>query len=122
MMYAMTDLRKRVANERRIRGWSVRKAAQLGRISNSTWGGWENGALELGDAMRIAVATAFDWEPTWPENPPPDPFNAASDAPDLHKLADEIAALRAELADAVSELRAAADQPRRTAKKPPVRD
>jgi hypothetical protein len=65
----MDELRSRVARERKLRGLSVRGAAALGEISNTTWGNWEKGG-PLTDGVRLAVALAFGWPTTWPEAPP----------------------------------------------------
>ena len=63
------DLRRLVRTERTRRGLSIRDAATLGKISNTTWGGYEAGG-NLTPRVRTAVALAFGWMPDWPENPP----------------------------------------------------
>jgi transcriptional regulator with XRE-family HTH domain len=69
-----------VLRERRKRGWSVRRAAGAGHISNTTWGRYESGDLELSGAIRNAIAVAFGWPPDWPEREVPDWDAAVSDA------------------------------------------
>jgi transcriptional regulator with XRE-family HTH domain len=64
------DLRERVRQERRARGWSARDAANAGHISNTTWGRWEKGEIPLTPKTTRAIATAFDWPTTWPTDPP----------------------------------------------------
>lgn len=58
-----------VKAERLRRGWSVRRAATNGAVSNTTWGRFEHDG-QLTDRMRQAVARAFGWDPVWPEDPP----------------------------------------------------
>lgn len=62
------DAALRVRDERFARGWSVRRAAQEGGVSNQTWGSYENGG-PLTVRMRAAVQRAFSWPATWPEEP-----------------------------------------------------
>lgn len=57
-----------VQAERRARGWSVRRAALAGNVSNTTWGNYEGGG-PLTNRMREAVQRAFGWPGTWPEIP-----------------------------------------------------
>lgn len=85
----------RVAGERRQRGWSIRAAANAGGISNTLWGRYENGEAELSGRIRQAVATAFGWPMSWPEEP-------ASGA----GVRDEAAERFAELLDALGVLAA----------------
>lgn len=59
---------ERVRAERLSRGWSVRRAAAEGGVSNTTWANYEAGG-ELTNRMREAVQRAFDWPGTWPEQP-----------------------------------------------------
>lgn len=61
------DLRQRVERERKRRGWSVRAAATAGGTSNTTWGRFEKGEIELTPTMQQAVAEAFGWDTAWPE-------------------------------------------------------
>lgn len=68
-----TLARGRVVTERRYRGLSARKAADLGQISNTAWSRWERGQAELTGTIRHAVARAFSWPNDWPENLPPEP-------------------------------------------------
>lgn len=65
----MTELHEHVRNERKRRGWSVRRAATAGGISNTTWGTFE-AAGQVTDTVRVGVAQAFGWPTTWPEGPP----------------------------------------------------
>lgn len=65
------DLRERVRRERRSCGWSIREAATAGHTSNTTWGRWEAGEIELTPKTTRAIAAAFDWPTTWPDDPPP---------------------------------------------------
>lgn len=82
----------RVAGERRQRGWSIRAAAHAGGISNTLWGRYEAGEAELSGRIRQAVATAFGWPMSWPEDP-------GAGGPDVR---DEAAERFAELLDARS--------------------
>lgn len=72
--------RDKVLRERRKRGWSVRKAAIAGHISNTTWGRYESGELELSGAIRNAIAVAFGWPSDWPDRDVPDWDHAVQDA------------------------------------------
>lgn len=65
----MTELHEHVRNERNRRGWSVRRAASEGGISNTTWGVFESSG-QVTDAIRVGIAQAFGWPTTWPEGPP----------------------------------------------------
>lgn len=100
------DLRNVVTAERRRRGLSIRAAATLGNISNQAWGTWEGGEEpNPSPRMRLAVAKAFDWPTTWPENPPlvePDRTTQR-----VAELEDDVRSLRRELTalrDAVIEM------------------
>lgn len=64
-----------VAAERRRHAWSVRKAAEHGGISNTTWQAFENTG-KVTDAVRRGVANAFGWDKDWPESPPAAPTAA----------------------------------------------
>lgn len=64
-------MQDRVALERRRRGLSVRRAAQIGGVSNTTWSRYEESG-HLTDSMRVAVAKVMGWRTDWPESPPPD--------------------------------------------------
>jgi transcriptional regulator with XRE-family HTH domain len=76
----MTDPRERVRLERRVRGLSARQAAALGGVSNTLWSSWERDeSVPTGSKIRMAVATAFDWPTTWPEDLPPTLPAAESD-------------------------------------------
>ena len=57
-------LRQRVEAERHRRFPSVREAARVGGISNTTWDRYEKGG-KLTGRMRLAVAQAFDWPTDW---------------------------------------------------------
>ncbi len=57
-----------VQAERFARGWSVRRAAAAGEVSNTTWGNYEGGG-PLTNRMREAVQKAFGWPGSWPEIP-----------------------------------------------------
>ena len=100
-------LRARVQHERRVRGLSVRRAAALGNMSNTTWGHWENGRHDLTDTVRVGVAQAFDWSTDWPEFPPsvrqPDPAE-----PTTAELAAMLTTLIELVGDMGHELRALA--------------
>jgi transcriptional regulator with XRE-family HTH domain len=87
------DIRKRVADERRMRGLSGRAAASLGGIANTTWSGFEAGG-QLTDGVRRAVAKAFDWHMDWPENPPAEFTQLDGDV--LRRMEEQ---LRAEIAE-----------------------
>ena len=66
--------RERVIAERRRRGWSQRRAAVAGGVSNTLWNDFEGGRVPTDGSraptMRHAVADAFGWDLDWPENPP----------------------------------------------------
>jgi transcriptional regulator with XRE-family HTH domain len=73
------ELRERVKRERRLRGWSVRRAAtesdknpNIGGISNTTWGQYEKAGV-LSDTIRVAISIAFGWPRDWPVNAPATP-------------------------------------------------
>jgi hypothetical protein len=59
-----------VAAERGLRGLSVRAAANLTPITNTTWAKFEKTG-HVTDAVRKAVAQAFGWPTSWPESLPP---------------------------------------------------
>lgn len=63
----MDALADRVRHERLRRGWSVRDAAAAGGISNTYWGQFEDYKQPLTPTIAAAVARAFDWEDTWPD-------------------------------------------------------
>jgi transcriptional regulator with XRE-family HTH domain len=63
----METVTGRVVYERHLHGWSVRRAATAGGISNTYWGGFENGEVGITETIRAGVARAFGWSPTWPE-------------------------------------------------------
>lgn len=95
----------KVIAERRARGWSVRRAAQEGGVSNQTWGSFEAGGA-LTYRMREAVQKAFGWAGTWPEDPDPilpgevaDELRQliAAQALQLEQLTERVADLDAEL-------------------------
>jgi transcriptional regulator with XRE-family HTH domain len=67
------SLVERVIAERQQRGLTIRQAAGLTDITNTTWSRWENEAGDPSPKLRTAVATAFGWGQDWPENPPPLP-------------------------------------------------
>lgn len=69
--------RQAVIAERTRLGLSVRKAAALGGIANTSWGNYEAG-LDLTDQTRLAVAKALDWPEDWPTNLPPIPESEAT--------------------------------------------
>lgn len=62
-------LRELVAAERRRHGWSIRRAAEHGGISNTHWGRFEKGG-DITAGVRVAVARAFNWPTDWDEHPP----------------------------------------------------
>lgn len=66
-------IRQRVVFERTTRGLSVRGAAVLGEISNTTWGAWEKGKIGLTATVREGVSKAYGWPLNWPEDLPPMP-------------------------------------------------
>lgn len=76
----MDTQREKVLQERRKRGWSVRRAAGAGHISNTTWGRYEAGDLELSGAIHNAIAVAFGWPHDWPDREVPDWDAAVEDA------------------------------------------
>lgn len=88
-----TELRARVEAERKRRGrMSMREAAVAGNISNTTWGKFETGEIEVTRAIRRGVATAFDWNEDWPERPPPMPLTPMDEIRgDLDRMSREIA-------------------------------
>jgi transcriptional regulator with XRE-family HTH domain len=90
------NVRQRVARERRLRGLSVRSAAVLGGVSNTTWGRWETSGVDLTDGMRVAVARAFGWGSDWPENPPPETAHPVDDR--LARIEALLQALRTDIA------------------------
>lgn len=90
--------RDKVLRERRKRGWSVRKAAIAGHISNTTWGRYESGELELSGAIRNAIAVAFGWPSDWPDRDVPDWDHAVQNATRQVTAALE-AEVRSQLAD-----------------------
>jgi hypothetical protein len=59
------ELAELIATERRHRGWSVRRAAAEGGVSNQLWGQVEQGQTRLGHKMHRAVMQAFNWPETW---------------------------------------------------------
>jgi transcriptional regulator with XRE-family HTH domain len=67
------SLVERVVAERQRRGLTIRQAAGLTDITNTTWSRWENDGGVPSPKLRTAVATAFGWGQDWPENPPPLP-------------------------------------------------
>jgi hypothetical protein len=48
---------------------SIRDAARLGQTSHTTWARFEESG-HVTHAIRKAVADAFGWDATWPEQPP----------------------------------------------------
>lgn len=71
------DARERVAREMRVRGWSVRRVAATAsergaHVTNTTLGRYLDGG-EATPKVRQAIAAAFDWSGSWPEDPPPLP-------------------------------------------------
>lgn len=61
----METVPDRVRRARQVRGWSIRRAAAEGDISNETWGKFERARLPISDAVRRGVAKAFDWPGGW---------------------------------------------------------
>lgn len=51
----------------------MRQAASLGGISNTTWSRYESGVGQMTPGLVRAVARAFDWPTTWPEDSPTTP-------------------------------------------------
>lgn len=97
---ACMDAVSAVTIERNRRGWSIRRCATAGGISNTHWGEVEKGTSALTDKVREAVATAFGWPLDWPENPPAPPAVAERDDQVLAAiaaLADRVELLAAEL-------------------------
>jgi DNA-binding XRE family transcriptional regulator len=107
MMQVMApELNRRVQRERMRRGLSRRQAAQLGGVSNTTWGNFEDGHIDLSAKIQLAVAAAFDWEAGWPyqsyDEPDEDVVNSLIErVADLSKLvrqlSDRIEHLESEL-------------------------
>lgn len=99
-------------------------AAQVGGISNTTWGTFERSG-EITPGVHRAVMQAFGWPVDWDVNLPPAP---ARQPDDVAELRSEIQGLRAQLAEVlelttalVVELRQRDGGPRspaRTAPKP----
>ena len=65
----LEEARRRVLEERKRRGLSMRAAAALGEISNETWRRYENGG-PLTATARKGIAQAFGWPTAWPEEDP----------------------------------------------------
>lgn len=84
-------MNRRVAALRERRIGSVRKAASLGGVSNTTWARYEESGV-LTHGMRTAVARAFGFEGDWPENPPAELALALVTPPDDDE--DELQELR----------------------------
>jgi transcriptional regulator with XRE-family HTH domain len=102
------DLPDRVRQERELRGLSVRKAAELGGVSNETWGKYERQLTGLSPKIRTAVATVFGWPMDWPERPPRParsggtmPLDAVSQ---LRREVEELALVVQEQAHQIGEL------------------
>jgi transcriptional regulator with XRE-family HTH domain len=93
----------RVRAERALRNVSVRQAARLTEVSNTTWSRWENEGGLPTPTMRKAVADAFGWDADWPENPPP--LERSRHDPDV---LEELREIRQMLAEATDEVRAGA--------------
>lgn len=55
-----------VYNERKRRGWSMRRCALAGSLSVQQWSQFEMGRQPCTEMMRLAVARAFDWDELWP--------------------------------------------------------
>lgn len=94
----MDDPREAVAAERRRRGWSVRRAATEGGVSNTTWGKYEAGQEVA--AMIPAVAQAFGWPANWEDTPPV----PASPADSLTRRVEVLEKANARLSDEVRSL------------------
>jgi len=95
-VWAVDDLIERIRYERKLRGWSIRAAAQAGGISNQGWSTFERTG-RVTDGVQRAVMQAFDWPETWQEAPPERPVAPVG----------ETAALRADLNDLKDQLREA---------------
>jgi|GEM_PF-6408388 len=78
---------ERVQLEMRLLGWSARRCAVEGGISNQTWSKFEKDGV-ITDKVRTAVKTAFGWPDNWPEQ-----------LPAVTRYADEVAELRARVAE-----------------------
>jgi transcriptional regulator with XRE-family HTH domain len=82
-----TDLRKRVERERNRRSLSRREAAALGGVSNTTWGRYEDGDINLSAKVQRAIAQAFGWDADWPDQDYTEPSSEVT-ARLLETLAD----------------------------------
>lgn len=86
-----------IAAERERRGLSVRRAAQMGGVSNTTWARFEAGDTPLTGKMRLAVAEAFGWSTDWPELDQPAPAGDNSDVvlDSLERVTDLVSGISA---------------------------
>jgi transcriptional regulator with XRE-family HTH domain len=103
------SLVERVVAERQQRGLTIRQAAGLTDITNTTWSRWENEAGDPSPKLRTAIATAFGWGQDWPENPPPLPV-PTDHGVTLADIFDGLNALRDGQIELLAEMRNAAAQ------------
>jgi hypothetical protein len=61
--------RAHVIEERQRRGMSARRASEIGGITNTVWSKFEAGG-NITPGLRKAVANAFGWPHSWPEQLP----------------------------------------------------
>ncbi len=105
-MCQMNPLADKVRLERVRRGWSVRKCASLGEISNTWWAKFEEGKQPLSEAITLAVAKAFDWEMDWATQPGAvDVDVLAAVAQQVRTSAAEVGSLRGAVRSLEGELR-----------------
>lgn len=86
------ELRRRVERELGRRLISARQAAVDGEVSNTAWSTWMAGKTPLGNAMKAAVARAFDWPSDWWLYPPAEPVGGPDD-PTLRALDEKLDAI-----------------------------
>lgn len=109
----VTDLIDRVELERRLRGWSVREAGAQGGISNTTWASFEATGM-VTPKVRIAIAKAFGWPSSWPEELPEPPVIFQGEPPvspnDVSQLRGRVDSMESELDRLRSQVVALAQQ------------
>lgn len=71
----------------------MRQASTAANVSNTTWGGWENGDRPLSPRLRVAIAQTFDWPADWDTNLPAAPISTGTvSAADVVERLDRIEA------------------------------